>query len=93
MKKHKSLNRNGKNVFYPMNKRGQIIEIGLGVIMLIITLYGTYSTLEQGSQKIYVGDSRTRMVYDYSECKNIIDNIPDTQKILFRNLDIILLFL
>ena len=86
MEKQKSLNRGILKVIYPMNKRGQIIEISVAILMLLIALYGTYYTFQEGS-KIYIGDSKTSSVYDYSQCKTLVDNIPDSQKVLFKSLD------
>ena len=86
MKKSKSLNRIRKSVFYPMNKRGQIIELIGVVIILSITIYGVAQVYYQ-KDSIYVGvvDTNTSFAYKYSECKNFINSIPRERLVVFAS--------
>ena len=69
-----------------MNKKGIIPQIGVSIFMLVLTIYGTFSSLEQGEQSIYVGDTDSGLVYDYSICRDNVENIDEENLILFNNI-------
>ena len=69
-----------------MNKKGQIVEIGASLFMLVLIIFGSYSVLNEG-EKIYVGDMDSKLVYDYSICKEETLNIPQVNQTVFKNIN------
>ena len=68
-----------------MQKRGAIIEIG-AVILVVITTIGAIAIFSE-SKDIYVGDSRNSTVYLYEHCKEKVNNIPQNDQVIFKNLE------
>lgn len=69
-----------------MNKRGQIIEAGLVLIILGMAVIGTGGILLE-KNNVYVGDSQEFKVYKYSECKDYINTLPQERVIVFNSKD------
>lgn len=53
---------------YPMNKRG-IIEIGVGIVILLIVIsVGSISTYKAFNKNRYIVDNSTNTIYDLLVC-------------------------
>lgn len=68
-----------------MNKKGQIIELFGVLIILGITIFGTFTIYTQ-KDNIYVGIKDTHVAYDYIECKEFINNYTNNQIVVFTSL-------
>lgn len=83
MTKQKSLNSGIFKSLYIMNKRGQIIELG-AIVLIVLTTIGVYATV-YASQNLYVGNLRTHKFLNYFECKDIANSIPQANLIMFNS--------
>jgi len=73
-----------KFIKYIMNKRGQILELG-AIIIIIIASFGVFQVFSE-SEHIYIGDNREGTFYDYKICPNEINSIPKENMVIFNNL-------
>ncbi len=64
-----------------MNKKGQILEL-IGVIIIGIAIFGASKVYYQ-KDLIYVGNTNSSIAYKYSDCKQIVNEIPKYNMVVF----------
>ena len=69
-----------------MNNRGQVVEFIFASIVIGITLFSVYTTINEGT-KIYVGDKSEKVYYEYSKCEDMIKAISEENLIVFNSQD------
>ena len=83
MKKRKSLNRNGKSVVYPMNKRGVIETLVIISFIVVVGAIVAGIYLINNPPTDFVGNVQLKKYYS----NNCLPKIPENQRIIFPNED------
>ncbi len=68
-----------------MNNRAQTTEVIAAAAMIVLTLVGGVMMFTEG-EKVYVGDTQTKMVYEYTQCRQTLDKLPEGDKRVFLSL-------
>lgn len=72
MGKPKDLKNEDFKILYPMDKRGQIIEVAGIAFIIGIAIVGTIGAYLH-KESIFVADNISMNLYKYSECKEVIN--------------------
>jgi hypothetical protein len=67
-----------------MNKKGQLSEVIVASVMIILTLVSVFTIITLGNDVIY-GDSSTNYYFKYSECKSFLSKINQSNLIIFES--------
>ncbi|MFH0978322.1 MAG: hypothetical protein V1837_03385 [Candidatus Woesearchaeota archaeon] len=68
-----------------MNKRGQLIETG-AIILIILTTLGIGVTAYFNAGPFWVGDSSTHIYYDYQKCPQLFSKVNKENIVIFKSL-------